>query len=398
MLTHLTIRDLAVIPEAEIPFAPGLNAITGETGAGKSLVGRALALAAGGRGGPEWIREGARKLVVEAVFTPEPCAAPLLEELGVPTEEPEWVVRRAVERGGRNRVFVNGVRLTVEQLRSLGAALLQGHGQFEQQELLQPAAQRAWLDRYAGAEGLARRVAAAHGRLEGLRRRQAELTAAAEERASRIAFLEFQRREIQEVAPRPGEEAELEARHARLAHAAEVRQGLAEAAARLAGEGDSLTGGAAAVEALLERIAPHLAAGEELLGLAAEARIALEELSRSVEQAARGVEDDPAALEQVEARLAELHGLHRKYGPSNERVLERLAEIEAELAHLAAAEGESAGLGPEVAAAEAELAEAAAALSGRRRAAAEALAAAVGGRLAELEMAGGRFEVGLTPL
>jgi len=398
MLRALTIHDLAVIHRAAIDFETGLTAITGETGAGKSLIGRALALCLGGRGRTEWIRDGAAKVVVEATFAPEAAAVPLLEELGVPAaEEEEWVLRRALGRDGRNRIFANGIRLTVEQLRRLGGLLFQAHGQFEHQDLLIPAAQRDLLDRAASATDLARACAEAHARAEGLRRRLAALHAEAQERESRLAFLAFQQQEIEAVDPQPGEDDALDDRHRLLAHATEVRAALAALLGRLRDDEPSLAGGVTTVEGELEGLAPHLPETEGLTALAAEARINLEELARALDDLERTVRDDPAELARVEERLAALRGLHRKYGGSQAAVLAHHEAVVAEIAALTAHAAEEDDLAPSLAKAEAALTKAAAALSTARQTGARHLEEAITPLLGELEMVGARFAVDLTP-
>jgi len=397
MLRALAIHDLAVIHHAAIDFSTGLTAITGETGAGKSLIGRALALALGGRGRTEWIRDGAAKVVVEATFAPEPAAIPLLEELGVPAEEEEWVLRRAVSRDGRNRIFANGVRLTVEQLGRLGSLLFQAHGQFEHQDLLIPAAQRDLLDRAAGATDLARACGDAYAHADRLRRHLATLRTEAQERESRLAYLAFQRQEIEAVDPQAGEDDALDERHRLLAHATEVRAALGALLARLRDDEPSLAGGVASVERGLEGLAPHLPETEGLLALAAEARINLEELSRALDDRERTVRDDPAELARVEERLTALRALHRKYGGSQAAVLDHYQAVVAEMGELAAHAAEEGDLAPQLAEAEARLAEAAAALSAARRQGARHLEEAITPLLADLEMAGARFVVDLTP-
>lgn len=398
MLRALSIHDLAVIHRTKIAFDTGLTAITGETGAGKSLIGRAIALCLGGRGRSEWIRDGANKVVVEASFTPDAAALPLLEELGVPADDEEWILRRALDRDGRNQIFANGVRLTVEQLRRLGGLLFQAHGQFEHQDLLLPASQRDLLDRVADATDLAAACAAAHTDAQGLRRRLDDLKAAAAERDSRLDYLAFQRQEIEEVDPQPGEDEALDDRHRLLAHATEVRAALAALLARLRDDEPSLTGQVAAVEGELADLTPHLGAAEALTALAAEARINLEEIARTLDHLARTVRDDPEELAAVEARLAALRGLHRKYGGSQAALLDRYQEIVAEMARLTASEAEAGDLAPRLAAAEATLAAAAAALTEARRAGAQRLAAEIDPILHDLDMARAHFEVVLSPL
>jgi len=230
-----------------------------------------------------------------------------------------------------------------------------------------------------------------------LRRRLAALHAEAQERESRLAFLAFQQQEIEAVDPQPGEDETLDDRHRLLAHATELRATLAALLARLRDAEPSLTGAVAAVEGELEGLAPHLPETEGLTALAAEARINLEELARSIDDLARTVRDDPAELARVEERLAALRGLHRKYGGSQAALLAHHEAVVAEIGTLTAHATEEGDLAPRLAEAEARLAEAAAALSEARRAGAQQLEGAVTPLLAELEMAGARFVVELTP-
>ncbi|MGD2063781.1 MAG: DNA repair protein RecN [Nitrospirota bacterium] len=400
MLVSLSIHNLAIIRQASLRFVPGLTAITGETGAGKSLVAQALAFVLGARGRTDAIRAGRRQMVVEAIFQGQPgsVAAQALDDLGVPYDEEEWAIRRSLSRDGRNQVVVNGVRITVEQLRLVGESLLQVHGQFEHQGLLQPAYQRRLLDTVSDATPLAEECARHHARCTALRARLEELRRAAAERDQRIAFLEFQRDEIAAANPQPGEDAELEHRHHRLAHLGELRTTTTGLIDRLRDQNPSLLGEVAAIRDRLHRLAslePEVAALDEL---AEQGEIALQELVAGLDDFARTLADDPGALEETEARLATLHGLHRKYGGSQEAVLDRLRSIVAELDTLARVDAEQEGLLPTLAAAEGELGDAAERLTERRRAGAALLEREMPPLLAGLEMGGGCLAVALTPL
>jgi DNA repair protein RecN (Recombination protein N) len=400
MLLALSIHNLAIIRRANLLFGPGLTVITGETGAGKSLIAQALAFVLGARGRTEAIRTGARQMVVEAIFQgqPDSAAAQVLDDLGVPHDEVEWVIRRALSVDGRNQVVVNGVRITVEQLRLVGELLLQAHGQFEHQGLLQPAYQRRLVDTVSEATALAEECAHHHAYRADLRARLAELRRATAEREQRIAFLEFQRDEIAAANPQDGEDEELEHRHHRLAHLDELRTTAGDLLARLREESPSILGEVAAVRDRLHRLVslePEVAGLEELVE---QGEIALVELAAGVDDFARTLDNDPRALEETEERLATLHGLHRKYGGSQTAVLERWRAIVAELDALAQVDAEQEELLPELAATEAELAAVARQLSERRRAGAALLEQEMPPLLAGLEMGGGRLTVELTPL
>jgi len=400
MLLSLAIHNLAIIRRAMVTFGPGLTVITGETGAGKSLIAQALAFVLGGRGRSEAIRTGHRQLVVEAVFAARraSAAAEMLMELGVPDDEPEWAIRRSLDRDGRNRVVVNGVRITVDQLRSLGDLLFQAHGQFEHQGLLQPAYQRRLVDTLAEATDLADECARQHARCVALRHRLEALRHAAAEREQRLAFLEFQRDEIAAANPQPGEDEELERHHHRLAHIGELKTATAGLLDRLREASPSLLGELATVRDGLRRLAglePETAALDEL---AEQGEIALEELAGDLDDFARTLRDDPAALDEIEERLATLRGLHRKYGGSQQAVLERQDAIVAEIDALAAVDAEQDGLLSELHATEATLAKTAKQLSKRRHAGTTRVVEEIPALLDELEMGGARLTVELTPL
>jgi len=400
MLLSLTIHNLAIIRRAMVPFGPGLTVITGETGAGKSLIAQALAFVLGGRGRSEAIRTGHRQLVVEAVFAArrESAVAEMLAELGVPDDEPEWAIRRSLDRDGRNRVVVNGVRLTVDQLRSLGDLLFQAHGQFEHQGLLQPAYQRRLLDTLADATDLADECARHHARCAALRDRLEALRQATAEREQRLAFLAFQRAEIEAAHPQPGEDEELEHHHHRLAHMGELSATTARLLDRLQVASPSLLGELAAVRDGLRRLAALAPETAGLDELADQGEIALQELAGGLDAFARTLHDDPAALGEIEERLATLRGLHRKYGGSQQAVLERYDTIVAEIDALTAVDAEQEGLLPELHAAEAALAKTAKQLSKRRHAGTARLEEEIPTLLEGLEMGGARLTMELTPL
>ncbi|HXG04051.1 MAG TPA: AAA family ATPase, partial [Candidatus Binatia bacterium] len=230
MLRELRIRNLAVIESVVVPFAPGLNVLTGETGAGKSIVMDALLLVGGARAQTEVIRSGAETATVEACFEvpARGAAALLLEESGVAVEDGQLVVRRELHRSGRHRAFVNDAAVTVGLLERLGDVLVEIHGQHEYQRLLDPARQLALLDRFAGTEEARERLAELHAKDRAAREALERLRLAEREREQRLDVLRFQVGELDAARPRPGEEQALRAERRRLQHAQRLQAGLEE--------------------------------------------------------------------------------------------------------------------------------------------------------------------------
>src|SRR5881394_2923484 len=226
MLTELRVRDLAVIADVTLPFQPGLNVLTGETGAGKSMVVDALALLLGERASADIVRPGADKTIVEGAF--EFASAvhrhllPPFAALGVELEEGRLVLKREVLREGKSRAWVNGSPVTVGVLSEIGALLVDLHGQHETQSLLRSDAQRDMLDAYADADVERVAVRDAHERLRELERREEELTARREDVRRKADYLRHVVEEIERAAPQSGEVETLEVEAKRLAHADEL--------------------------------------------------------------------------------------------------------------------------------------------------------------------------------
>src|SRR5919108_3221449 len=226
MLTELRVRDLAVIADVTLPFQPGLNVLTGETGAGKSMVVDALSLLLGERASADIVRPGADKTIVEGAFEfasavhrhlLSPFAA-----LGIELEEGRLVLKREVLREGKSRAWVNGSPTTIGVLAQIGALLVDLHGQHETQSLLHPDAQRDILDAYADADVERVAVRDAHGRLKQLERREADLAAKQDEVRRKADYLRHVLTEIEKAAPKLGEDESLETESKRLAHAEEL--------------------------------------------------------------------------------------------------------------------------------------------------------------------------------
>jgi DNA repair protein RecN (Recombination protein N) len=405
VIATLRIRDLAIVDRTEIEFGPGLNVLTGETGAGKSIVLGALALLAGGRAAPDAVREGAAEALVEAVFRtgrlPELEAE--LRERGLEPDDHELVVSRSVGAAGRGRAQVAGRLVPVSALAELFGGRLEFSSQHESQALRRPESHGLVLDAFAGLLEPRARIARAVAELRALAGERAALEAAAVERARRQDLLAFELGEIDAVGLAPGELTALASEHARLAHAEELRGAAASAAAALAGEAEPGDGPAAAdrvreaargIEAAARIDARLVTLGERLVAAHGE----LADLARELERYADAVEVDPARRAAVEERLAELERLRRKYGRSEEEILARRHELAAELASIAGSDERVRELRVREAQQLEALAAHAASLSAARAAAAGRLAREVEAQLVGLAMPGARLEVALEPV
>jgi DNA repair protein RecN (Recombination protein N) len=405
VIERLQIEQLALVGRLALEFGPGLNVLTGETGAGKSIVLGALALLAGARAQPDAVREGAEQAVVEAVFRAEgrPDLEAALAERGLEAEDGAWIVRRTISRGGRSRAWVGGRLVPVSTLAELLGPRLEISSQHESHGLLRPEAQGLALDAFGELLEARARVEAGVRSLVAQAEELARLREAAEERARREDFLAFQVREIDEARLAPGEDAQLAAEHQRLVHGERLREGAGSAAAWLSGDPavsdapsatDLAAQAARAVEALAP-LDPELAPlGERLRAAATE----LGELARELADYAAAVELDDARLANVEERLRQLERLRRKYGSSVEEILAFRGRAATERAALGGSEARMRELEEARAAEHACVASAARALGEARAAAATRLAGAVEAALRPLAMPAARFQVRLAPL
>ena len=395
MLTELRVRDLAVIADVTLPLAPGLNVLTGETGAGKSMLVDALALLLGERASADVVRPGAPKTVIEGAFELTSTAlhrlAPSFTALGVEVDDGRLVLKREITGEGRSRGWVNGSPATIGVLAQLGALLVDLHGQHETQSLLRADAQRDMLDAYADAAVERTAVRDAHERLRELERREAELTARREEVRRKADYLRHVVEEIERAAPQNGEAETLEVEAKRLAHADELGRLSRELEQAL--DTASLSGAAKLFGGLM-RLDPSVAKWQELLD---GAFAHLEEFAQAARDYAAAIESDPHRLGAVEQRRDVLFRLTQKYGPTlpdvlatrdrAARELELLDTADLDLRHIAAERGTRA----------ADFTRACAALTAKRSGGAERLADAVNALLPALGMPGGRFFARLQP-
>lgn len=408
MLLELGIRDFAIIDEIRLRLEPGLNALTGETGAGKSILIDALGAVLGDRVGPDVVRTGAKSARVEAVFDLDvvvrrPGFADLAGELGVAIDEGVLILTREIHAGGRSLARINGATTTAGALGRIGAYLVDVHGQSDHLSLLRPDTQLDMLDRYAGLVESRHELAGRVRELMATRRQISQVERSSRDREQRIDLLRFQVEEIDEAGLITGEEAGLEGERARLANA-ERLTGDAEAVhASLVGGDDSFDHGPGGAlpglrdaSGTLDGIAsvdPSLAHLAERLR---EALFIVEDLAVEVRDYRDTVEHDPARLTTVEDRLDLIRTLKRKYGATIEEVLAHGEDATVELEDMTGGSGTIDALRQREAALAAEVGDRASDLSRRRSDAGTRLATAVEGTIADLRMGSARFEVGMT--
>jgi DNA repair protein RecN (Recombination protein N) len=398
VLREIHVRNLAVLAEASVELGGGFNVLSGETGAGKSIVVDSLSLLAGARASVELVRTGAEALTVSGVFEPEGDGwRSVLEEAGVAAEGGEVLVRREIGRNGRSRVFVNDQPTTLRLLSDLAPYLLRIHGQRDELGLIEPDLQRAMLDRSGGPEAapLLARVAEAFEQHARLAERLERLSGDDRMRRERIDLLRFQAAEIDAAKLRAGEEVELKAERDVLRNAEAITCALGNAFALLFEEEGAAVERAGKAESLLAEVEAWEPQAAAWRAEVEEARIRLTETARALQHRLDGLEADPARLDFIEERLATLERLCRKHGGDSGAVLARRAEIEAELAELEGDAENRDELEGKVAAALAAYREAALALSKAREAWGKALVERIEGELKDLGLARAHLSVTL---
>ena len=395
MLRELRIKNFAVIESATVELAPGLNVLSGETGAGKSMLIDAILLVRGARAQPDVIRADADIATVEARFeiTPGSPAAAVLEEAGLAAEDGEVFVRRELARSGRHRAFVNDSPVTVSLLERLGDHLVEVHGQHEHHRLLEPARQLDLLDRFAEAEDLRESVGTLFAKRRAALEAVERTRTAERDRAQREDLLRFQVSELDAARVRVGEEEELRGERQRLQHAERFATGLAEIAGLLVEDEPSAVGRVARARRVLgdlARLDPSFAAPAAPLE-AAEAHI--EDALIAVRALRDRASAEPGRLEVIDERLDALTRLKRKYGDTEEAMLRFRDEAAAELDRLQRHEELLAAQERALAEVWTELSAAATRLSERRATAARKLATAAEREIRTLGMERATFAV-----
>ncbi len=400
MLTDLHVRNLAVVEESSVELGPGLNVLTGETGAGKSLVVDSLALLAGARASSDLIREDADRLVVSGGFALQGAelarVRSLLDDAGITLEDTTIVVRREVTRSGRNRVFLNDQPVTLALLSRLGDSLLRILGQREELELLSGELQRRWLDRVGAekAEAPLTRCAEAYQRYVEAKERWELVVGNDRARAERIDLLRFQSSEIDDAGIQAGEEVALRARRETLRNAEAIGRALDQATEALDGDEGALSR-LGSVQSQLRQLEGFDPEAPDWLGELEEVRIRLDDLAATLRSRLGAVEAEPGELDAIEDRLVLLERLMRKYGETSEEILEHAQRIGEELFELDADESRREELEHEVQDSLARYRVAAEALSKHRRRWAKRLERELQAQLADLALPNARFGVDL---
>ena len=394
MLELLHIENIAIIEAADIEFAPGFNALTGETGAGKSIVIDSLSAVLGQRTSRELIRTGAEKAFVSAAFSG--MAPELTDELGIqPEADGTLLLQREIQTDGKNVCRVNGRPVTVGQLRALGARLLNIHGQHDGQQLLDEEQHIVYLDSFGRVESLAITYAEKYKNFTDIRRQIGALQMDEAEKARRVDTLQYQIEELRRAKLTPGEEEELTARRGMLRNAEKFLDAVAGADYALNGD-DSGGGALSALRQAQDALSGvrHLddAFGQlyERLG---EAYSEVYDIAATVEDKRGELDVSPGELDRVESRMDLLYRLKKKYGATVEDMLDYQARCEAELAQIEDAGDTLARLEQALSKAEKEARQAAQALSDARKAAAEQLTSQILTELQQLDMGKIRFAV-----
>ncbi|KWF24648.1 DNA repair protein RecN [Burkholderia pseudomultivorans] len=396
MLRHLSIRDFVIVAALDLEFDSGFTVFSGETGAGKSILIDALALALGERADASVVRTGCSRADITAEFTQHDRVARWLDEHAFDTED-TVMLRRVIDANGRSRAFVNGTSATLAQLRELGEMLVDIHGQHAHQLLMRPDAQRELFDTHAGLVADAANVARAWRVWRDAT--QAIDAAKAHERELQLERekLAWQLAELDKLAPQPGEWDEINGEHKRLSHSANLIEGVRGALNALSESDDAMLAQLGAIVSKLRSLADYDAALGDALASLEPAEIQLQEAVYSLSHYAQRLDLDPERLAQVERRVDALHSTARKFRLPPDTLHEEHAARRAQLAALDAAADLGALEAAQAKAWEAYLADAKR-LSKARAQAARALGTAVTAGMQELSMAGGSFEVALVPL
>jgi DNA repair protein RecN (Recombination protein N) len=399
MLKFLGIRDFVIVSSLELDFSAGFTALTGETGAGKSILIDALTLALGGRGDATMVRNGCERAEIAAEFDISglPSLRDWLREQGLEGDEGVCLLRRVLDGGGRSRGFINGCSATLQQMRDAGERLLDIHGQHAHQTLLRPDAQRALLDGYAGVAEEAEQVAALYRDWQTLRRRRLTLSENAEAVAAERELLQFQRDELKDLNFNAADWQAAQDDHARLSHAASLLETAAFGV-------DTLSESDAACLSQLNVLAVRLRDGIEhdaslgdALRMLESAQADLQEAVYALRHYQQRLDADPQRLNELERRIQDVMDAARKYRVAPEQLDEALLRIESRLAELGG-DADLAVLGQQEEAARKTYMSAAQKLSAARKKAAAKLAQEISTSMQTLAMQGGSFAVVLLPL
>ncbi|MDJ0919039.1 MAG: DNA repair protein RecN [Woeseiaceae bacterium] len=397
MLTSLTIRDFAIVHQIEVDFGPGMTVLTGETGAGKSILVDALGLVLGERGSAQAVRQGSKRAEFSAEFdvSDEPAAAAWLEEQAM-DEDDGCVVRRVITAEGRSRAFINGNPVSMQQLKGFGDLLLDIHGQHFHQSLGKRPVQRDLLDHFGGLMAERSEVEEAYAELRDLTDRLESLRTRASDRASRIELVAFQLEELERLDLGEGEVDELEIERRKLMNSGKLAEGIGSAMQQLSDAEPSAAAMLAGTRRELESLVEFDDGLAEPLELVQSAEIQVAEAYDSIARASDSIESDPARQRWVEERIDAVQSVARKHRVEPYLLIDRRVELACEHEELLHADEIDQELEASVAAAEAAYLELATSLSSKRAASAKSFAGEVTEAMSGLGMPGGVFEIDLS--
>ena len=388
MLQFLRVRNFALIDQLELHFKEGFNLLSGETGAGKSIIVDALGLLAGSKASAEMVRGGESRAVVEAIF--ETYLKAELDQLGLDSEGSEVVIRREISADERNRVYINNQPSTVAALRQLAPLLLDIHGQHEQQTLLDNASQLALIDAFADSISLAANVRDLFVTTQAAEAELAELASEHTKKLERMDLLTFQLDEIEKARSEPGESSRVRQRLDVLSNTGKLLESATRGYEALYDSEASVLSLLAQTQRALRDASQHDGRLQPILDQAEAARISIQDIAYALRDYANHVEADPQELERVQARLAELERLHRKYGPD---LIDYLQKVRREMDSIGLTETKKEELHRKITDLRGQYSSKAALLSKKRRAASKRLEGAVERELKSLAMPQARFSI-----
>lgn len=394
MLSSLTIQDFVIVDHLQLDFDSGMSVLSGETGAGKSILIDALSLTLGARADASQVREGADKATITAVFEPNAQARAILEEQGLDNAEDMLILRRVVESNGRSKAFINGTPAPASTLKMLSECLIDIHGQHAFQTLAKSAEQRRMLDAYGKHDTLLAEVASAFQILSKARRQLSSAKEGQEERKARLTALQWKLEVLNRVAPKPGQWETLSQEHERLSHSAELLTGTQTALDTLSGEDNSLLDRLAETLNSLSQLSQRDNALSDIVKNLSEGEILIREAAYDLSHYLKHSNLDPDSLSEIDRQMSDWHDTARKLRVAPESLHEEWAQTQEELGSLEAG-FDLEKLEKQLQSATANYQSVALALRKARQQAAKGLSDCVTNSMQTLSMQGGRFEVQL---
>ncbi len=397
MLKALRIKDFAIIDEMSLEFEKGFTVFTGETGAGKSILVDAIGIMIGGRAAADVVRYGSDEAVVEAIFE-EVADEDLFEKItqyGIPANNNEVLIRRNISKGGKNRIYINGMLATLSMLEEIASGLVDIHGQHDQQNLLKRERHIEYLDAFGGLSGQRDRVRERYLHLSQLSARLDELEASVRGRKEKEELFRYQLTEIKGAGLKPEEERDLTREKEMLGNAGRLSVSSSEAYSLLYEDDRAILSGLGKIEEILAEISKIDDRMGESLELVRSSKAALRETAESVRRFRDEVRDDPERLEKIEERLYLIERLKKKYGPSVEEILAYQSKIEKELAGLEYSDQDISALRGEIGEVSEKTTQEAAELSKLREKSLKTLEKEIAQELALLQMENMKFSIGI---